>query len=190
MSGVVNSVVCIISEKVVRNVTRRQILYIQLINHYQRCFDDDGANIPGHISNTIYNRIRFWTGARGLASEILGRPAKQGKDFALTELVHCKSTGEKGVRRAHLTCAGHWLDRVLQVSGAVIIVILGAQARDHCAARWGLDKTQPVHYGVATPGRERAVVILPHPNARGKRKVADCISDDDLEKLRDLLPDE
>lgn len=158
-----------------------------IINHYQRCFDDD-ASIPGHIDQATYNSVQFWREVRGRASEILGRPAKPGTDFALTELVHCKSKGEKGVAKAHLTCAGHWLDRVLQVSGANIIVLLGRQARDHCTARWHLDKTQPVHFGVATPGRERAVVILPHPNARGRRKLDDFVRDDELDRLRALLP--
>lgn len=158
-----------------------------IINHYQRCFDDD-ATIPGHIDKATYNRVPFWTGVRNRASEILGRPAIPGTDFALTELVHCKSEGEKGVAKAHLTCAGQWLDLVLQVSGANIIVLLGSQARDHCAARWGLDKAQKVHFDVATPGRKRAVVILPHPNARGRRKLDDFVGDDELDRLRALLP--
>ena len=160
-----------------------------IINHYQRCFDDDGASIPGHIDKATYNSVRYWTGARARAKEILGRPAKQGTDFALTELVHCKSEKEKGVAKAHLTCAEHWLDRVIQVSAAAIIVLMGWQARDHCAARWGLDKAQKVHFDVATPGRERAVVILPHPNARGKRKVADFVTPEELARLRALLPE-
>ena len=159
-----------------------------IINHYQRCFDDGGASIPGHIDKATYNSVQFWREVRGRATEIIGRQAVQGSDFALTELVHCKSEGEKGVAKAHLTCAGRWLDLVLQVSGANIIVLLGRQARDHCAARWGLDKTQPVHFGVATPGRERAVVILPHPNARGRRKLDDFVGDDELDRLRALLP--
>ena len=158
-----------------------------IINHYQRCFDDD-ASIPGHIDQATYNSVQFWREVRGRANEILGRPAKPGIDFALTELVHCKSTGEQGVRRAHLTCAEQWLDRVLQVSGAAIIVLMGWQARDHCAARWGLDKARKVHFDVATPGRKRAVVILPHPNARGKRKVADFVTPEELARLRALLP--
>lgn len=158
-----------------------------IINHYQRCFDDD-ASIPGHIDKATYNSVKYWIGARARAKEILGRPAKPGTDFALTELVHCKSKKEKGVAKAHLTCAGHWLDRVIQVSAAAIIVLMGWQARDHCTARWGLDKAQKVHFDVATPGRKRAVVILPHPNAHGKRKVADFVTPDELARLRALLP--
>ena len=159
-----------------------------IINHYQRCFDDD-ANIPGHIDKATYNSVRYWTGARARAKEILGRPAKPGTDFALTELVHCKSEKEKGVAKAHLACAEHWLDRVIQVSAAAIIVLMGWQARDHCAARWDLDKAQKVHFDVGTPGRVRAVIILPHPNSWEPQKI-EYYPDihNQLPRLRALLP--
>ena len=154
-----------------------------IIDYYQRCFDENA----GHISHSIYNSVRFWTAVRARATEILGRTAVPGADFALTELVHCKSKGEYGVAEALQTCVARWLNPVMQVSAAAIVVLLGQHARDHCAARWGLDKSQPVHFGVATPGRERAVVILPHPNARGRRKVKDCVGAEELVRLRALL---
>ena len=37
---------------------------------------------------------RFWFAARARASELLDRPAVAGTDFALTEVVHCKSPAE------------------------------------------------------------------------------------------------
>ena len=157
-----------------------------IIDYCQRCFDDDYTG-PGRIDSRAYNSVPFWREVRARAAEISGRQAVPGTDFALTELVQCKSTGEQGVARAHLTCAGRWLDWVIKACGADIIVLLGRLARDHCAARWGLDKSQPVHFGVATPGRERAVVILPHPNARGKRKVENFVNPEQLQRLRALL---
>ena len=155
----------------------------KIIDYYQRNFDRD-AN---HISPSAYNSVPFWTAVRARATEIIGRSATPGADFALTELVHCKSTGEQGVAEAHQICARRWLDLVLQASGADIIVLLGRQARDHCVARWKLDKGQPAYFGETIGGRQRAVVILPHPNARGKRKVADCVGTKELERLRALL---
>lgn len=154
-----------------------------IVDYYQRSFDPDA----GHISANAYNSVPFWRGVRARAAEILGRDAAPGVDFALTELVHCKSTGEQGVSRAHLTCAGRWLDPVLEVSGASVVVLLGSKARDHCVARWKLDKGRSVYWGVATPGRERTVVVLPHPNARGKRKVGDLVGAGDLQQLRALV---
>lgn len=155
----------------------------KIIDYYQRSFDRDA----GYISASAYSSVPFWRGVRARATEILGRAATPGTDFALTELVHCKSTREQGVAEAHQTCARRWLDLVLQASGADIIVLLGRQARDHCVARWKLPKGQSAYFGETIGGRRRAVVILPHPNARGKRKVADCVGPDDLERLRALL---
>ena len=155
----------------------------EIVDYYQRSFDPDAD----HISASAYNSVPFWRGVRARATEILGRDAVPGVDFALTELVHCKSTGEQGVAKAHLTCAGQWLDRVLGVSGATVVVLLGSQARDHCVARWRLDKGRRVHFGVGTPGRERAVVVLPHPNAREVRRVGDLVSPDQLQQLRALV---
>ena len=78
----------------------------EIIDYYQCSFDPDA----GHISPSAYNSVPFWRGVRARATEILGRDAVPGVDFALTELVHCKSTGEQGVARAHLTWRdGGWI---------------------------------------------------------------------------------
>ena len=162
-----------------------------IINHYQRCFDDD-ATIPGHISKEIYNTVQFWTRVRARASEILGRSAKQGKDFALTEFVHCKSTDEQGVTQALPRCAERWLDPVMRQSAACIIVLMGKHAHDAAARVWQLDCSQPcVHFGVSIGGRNRALVILPHPNFRGPQKIEHYPAvQEQLPRLRALLPPE
>ncbi len=46
---------------------------------------------------------RFWFAARARASELLERPAIAGTDFALTEVVHCKSAAEFAVTEAYAT---------------------------------------------------------------------------------------
>lgn len=160
----------------------------QIIDHYRRCFDQD-SDVPGPIPEKVYNSVAFWRGVRARAGEILGRRAVPGKCFALTELVHCKSSGQKGVAKAHQTCARRWIDRVMEASGADIVVLVGQHARDHCVARWHLKKSERVHFGVLVGGRERAVVILPHPNARQPRKVRDLVAPEQLQRLRELLAD-
>jgi hypothetical protein len=47
---------------------------------------------------------RFWFAARARASELLERSAVAGHDFALTEVVHCKSAAGSGVAEAYPTC--------------------------------------------------------------------------------------
>ena len=160
----------------------------QIIDHYQRCFDQD-AGVPGAITEGAYSSVAFWREVQARAGEMLGRRAVPGTDFALTELVHCKSPRQEGVAKAHLTCARRWIDHVMQASGADIVVLVGQHARDHCVARWGLDKTERVNFGVSVGGKERAVVILPHPNARQQRKVKALVTPEQLKGLRELLAD-
>ena len=157
-----------------------------VVAHYQGCFDRDNS-APSNIDERNYSSVQFWREVRGRATEILGRPAVQGTDFALTELVHCKSTREQGVSEALHHCADLWLEQVIEQSSARIIVTLGNHARALCAELWGISSNRCVHFGVNTKGGERAVVILPHPNARKKRKLEHHTTEGERLRLRSLL---
>ena len=150
---------------------------------FERRFDADA----GHISPRAYNRVRFWSSVRARAREILGRDATPGTDFALTEVVHCKSRQEKGVAAAMSTCAERWLRPVLVQSGAVVVVLLGKRAQEACSRIWALDVSRSAHFGVDLGGRERAVVLLPHPNAFERKTLTARVSEDDLSRLRGLF---
>ena len=143
----------------------------------------------GRMRSEERNRVPFWRSVDRIAHRIFGDnvTVTPGRDYALTEIVHCKSTHEKGVSKAQPFCPSKWLDFVMGQSGAKIIVLLGRHARDHCAARWHLNKAQSVHWAVPIAGRNRTVVILPHPNARRKRNIENCVSPGELEHLRALL---
>lgn len=41
-------------------------------------------------SDGSFGRSHYWSEIKNRASEILGRPAVPGRDYALTEVVHCK----------------------------------------------------------------------------------------------------
>ena len=126
---------------------------------------------------------------RARAKEILGPDAIPGTDFALTEVVRCKSRQEKGVAAAMNTCAELWLSPVLAQSKALVVVLLGKRAQEACSKIWGWDVSQSAHFGPALGSRERAVVLLPHPNAIGPKTVAAQISREDLSRLRGLFKD-
>lgn len=76
--------------------------------------------------------VRFWAAVRSIARVILDtKSTTAGKDYALTEIVHCKSTNEIGVHEAMDTCANKYLDKIIKVSKrAKMIICLGGKAGD------------------------------------------------------------
>jgi len=112
--------------------------------------------------------VRFWASIRRRAAEIWNLPHEQirpGLDFAITEVVHCKSRQEEGVSQALDTCKKlHW-DDTLRLASAKLIVVLGKVARDS--------------FNLAPPGaalrrhaafQHKWVMTLPAPNARKVKK--------------------
>lgn len=161
--------------------------YTDTIDFFQRRFDPDAG-----YSYVAFSRVRFWSSVKRRAEEITQRPAVPGKDFALTELVHCKSRGEHGVSPAFPTCSRMWLSRVMKQSGAKIIILLGRFARDAGVQHWRLDRHRSVHhrsvhFDVPIAGLNRAVLFLPHPNAFARKTVAGHTNQAERRRLRSLL---
>ncbi|MDE2939095.1 MAG: hypothetical protein OXR67_09300 [Chloroflexota bacterium] len=157
----------------------------EVVAHYQGCFDK-GVPGPYQIDAKAFNRVQFWREVRGRATEILGRVAVQGADFALTELVHCKSKSEYGVTEALPLCTRKWLEPVLEQSCAKVLVVLGKHAETACSGLWSLDSSRKVHLNVQLFGSDRAIVFLPHPNARQKRNLASQTTEREQLRLRAL----
>jgi uracil-DNA glycosylase len=74
--------------------------------------------------------VQFWSQVRRRTSELLGHSADPDRDYVMTEIVHCRSKGEVGVTSAAALCAQRYLDRIVALSDARLIVVLGAKARD------------------------------------------------------------
>lgn len=158
----------------------------QVVSYYLGCFDH---HVEGRyqVDERRFARVQFWREVRARASELLGRPAVQGEDFAITEVVHCKSTREQGVKEALELCVQRWMEPVIERCAAKVIVVLGSYARRVCSACWNLDGKRRVHFDVSTPGKDRTVVLLPHPNAREKRKLLHHTTDQERLRLRSQL---
>jgi hypothetical protein len=149
-----------------------------------------------HIANGIAGRrpdgsagpfTRFWAAVRRRAQELLpDRPVRPGLDYALTEVVRCKSRRERGVAEALETCSSLYLDPTLELSGARVIVVLGRVARRVVAPRVGSPEGN-LHGPLVVGGTERLVAFLPHPNARERRSFAHCLTPEDLERVRAQL---
>lgn len=113
---------------------------------------------------------KFWRGVRSIASDLLGRIADPAHDYAMTEVVHCKSKAEIGVSTAAKVCAEMHLDRIVAASPAPVVVVLGTKAFVRVRKPWGLPveaKTSGVPERRIVGGRERLVAYLPHPSNWG-----------------------
>ncbi len=136
----------------------------------QRPWIRDGAHALRKDGS--YSRgTAFWRFVRNRATELLQRPAAPGIDYALTEVVRCKSEGEVGVASAAKTCSDLYLERTIDVARAPVLVVLGSWARAMVGSLVGMTPTDnsqlfgPVKIGQ----RERLIAFLPHPNARQNR---------------------
>jgi hypothetical protein len=146
----------------------------ELIRGTDGAFDDEQR--PGIVSGVyLVDRfgkhagrpVPFWRWNRRIAGELIGREPVPGRDYALTEVVHCGSRGEFGVVEAAPTCASRYLKRLLTASPARVVIVTGDKAlgafenetgvklQDRC---WGPDELL---------GATRYVIALPHPNRRG-----------------------
>jgi len=135
---------------------------------------------------------------RKLADGMLGRNVSEtpipGVDYALTEIVHCQANGEDGVREARRTCAERYLDSILEVAAkARIIALLGAHAVGTFNERYDLKlkasagmNRDGTYSGVCETrlgDMDRLVVALPHPDSRGKRRLTDCLTAEEIRRI-------
>jgi hypothetical protein len=130
----------------------------------------EGTHLRG-ADGAVGQYVAYWGSCKARASELLGRPASPGVDYVLTEVVHCGSQREMGVWPAAAECVPRYLERVLQLSPAVVVVVVGAVARaivrrTVAQLRGDASYVWPVRWA----GRDRHVIFLPHPNARGAPK--------------------
>jgi len=121
--------------------------------------------------------FKFWKSVQRLAAEILSTEPQNispGTHYTLTEVVHCNSDGEKGVKRALNTCTERYLEGILRFSPASIIVLLGRYARrafndiyhlnlEPCGK--GKSKQKGHFYQTELGGTSRIIINLPHPSA-------------------------
>ena len=147
----------------------------------------DGA----HLVDRLGNRgpwVHYWGWVKDRATEVLPQPVIPGQAYALTEVVHCGTTGEDGVWAALETCATRYLQRVLRASPAMVVVVVGSVAR--FAFQKYLDPAAPDHLlgPVELAGRERLVLVVPHPNSRGGNvPLGRHLSEEQLAKVRQVL---
>jgi hypothetical protein len=142
-----------------------------------RSLRHDGSRVP----------VRFWIEVRQRAKELFEREVIGGRDYALTEVVHCKSRGEAGVQEALLECSRRYLWRVVALSGARVIVALGKTIKATVKREFDIPESEEMFGPVLIGECLRYVVFLPHPNARGYRSLERRLDKEKLQELRNFL---
>jgi nitrous oxide reductase accessory protein NosL len=136
---------------------------------------------------------RFSLQGRALLSWVRGRARelgddRPGVDYAITEVVHCKSPGQFGVTQALHYCARMYTKRVIQSSGARIVVFVGAHAATVAKEFLRLKLIPRVQGPNWLCGRRRMIAFLPHPNSHLKCQFKTRLRNSDVKRLRAFLP--
>lgn len=130
--------------------------------------------------------VAFWAEARSRAAELFGPRVIPGIDYVLTEVVHCKSRKNMGVRDAVIECSSRYLDRLLAYSPARAIVPLGKIAGAVFRDRYDLSPGPGLQHA-AIGGRKRLVVFLGAPGSNQARKFANVLLPAEFRELRSRL---
>ena len=118
-----------------------------------------------------------WNNTHKLVIELLGPSADPSKNYALTEVVHCKSQNGIGVPEASPICSANWLGKIMDLAtDARVVVLLGSHVRPW--ARNEYKNSVPKDFGkrVTAGGMDVAIrdsfvqsgrvyIYLPHPTA-------------------------
>jgi hypothetical protein len=116
--------------------------------------------------------------------------SEPGSGYAVTEVVHCKSSNEKqgDVRGAMPTCVTRYASAVLQRSTARAFVFVGRIAAEGAKLTLGLECSPHLHGPALFAGSERMVAFLPHPADRESKKTfGGRLTDEELLRLRTFI---
>ena len=85
------------------------------------------------------------------------------------------------------TCTDLYLDRIVSLSPARVLVVYGAQAKAAVATRLLKGVAQQPITPTTIGGEDRLVVFLPHPNSFGPKTAHKVLGPDGLAQVRACL---
>jgi hypothetical protein len=131
--------------------------------------------------NGTYQRATpYWAEIQNRASELLGREAVPGIDYAISEIVHCKSKNNIGVDEALQECAQRYLLKVLEISNAKIITFVGRKAEQYIKDSIDIEDNRNIVGPAVYYGKERLILFLPAPGSNKPRKFEKLFSKQEL----------
>jgi hypothetical protein len=143
----------------------------------------------GPIHSWVYeNRCLLKSGSRGKKvttwreiqkniTELLGREAIPGVDYAFADIVHCKSQKNIGVKAACSNCVKSYFNDLISVAKPCLIIAVGATSRDFFKTTFN---TISNYKGIA-------VLCSPAPGSSVKRNFNKVFTAKELLDLRDLV---
>lgn len=134
------------------------------------------------------NRVVTWAGVGQRAEELLGRAPAFGVDFAITAVVHCKSWNGTGVAEAAKECAEKYLSRIMQISPAKVIVVMGDLAREFLCNALNIS-CDSVYCRRKVGDTERAFVFIPLPSDKSQmiKTFIGNLTREELDEVKSLL---
>jgi len=143
-------------------------------------FKDRGEIHSWVYNNKVLNKdgtrgrsVSYWSSINKRIEELIGYTPKPGVNYCITEIVHCKSSQEVGVKKALSECSSNFLNKIINISGAKIIVAIGSIVEE------GLIKKESLN--------DIPILYLPHPNAWEPKKLTDHYSNEEVLRFRDIL---
>lgn len=143
-------------------------------------FENRGEEASWVFNNRVLNKngrdlksVKYWTSINKRAEEILERKAIAGRDYCITEVVHCKSWNEIGVEFAKEQCKSLFLENLISSSNAKVIISIGAVAKK-------MLNSENVLFG-------KPIYYLPHPNAFKAKTFEKVFNSEELDLLKKLV---
>jgi hypothetical protein len=162
----------------------------ELVDRYSSAFDvfmtpDGTAAVDA--SGEALKSVQYWREMKKLADHLFGHATCPGVDYALTEVVHCKSRSEVGVANAAKECVPRYLRKTLATSPAAVIVVVGRVARQAFRHEYDYADAAQVSSPIDVEGRMRVVVFVAAPNARTPKKYPKTVAESDARGIRARL---
>jgi hypothetical protein len=165
---------------------------VRIAQHLGRRFDQTVD--PPHVRDFRHRQVNgeyaakktaFWVSMHKRAMELLGPGAYPARNYVMTEVVHCKSTMGAGVARAAGICASQYLDAILALTQAPVVVVVGEKAQAALKA-WAPDIPEwPYIYPRELGGRPRELVYIHHPaGPKGPKSIGGLHGPEQLARLQ------
>lgn len=135
------------------------------------------------------NKVTFWKGIHKQAERAFGREVEAGKDYSITEVVHCKSHGQRGVTKKVLgECGKRWTEEVVAMSKSCVIMVVGKHARDWFCKNYGAS-CESFQDPLTVSNRRRIVLVVPHTASHQVRNLDKILTEKEIQRLNAVLRD-